>query len=63
MDMEDSHSALLKSQLSKDEGNRLFRAKAYRMAIARYYNPLQHLYVVVHESDDDAWFMEELGIS
>jgi len=63
MQMVDSHSMLEKSQMLKDEGNRLFKTQAYRLVIFRYDKCLQYLCVVVPNSDEDAKLMEELGIS
>ncbi|KAJ8421158.1 hypothetical protein Cgig2_003023 [Carnegiea gigantea] len=62
MQMVDSHSMLKKSQMLKDEGNRLFKTQAYRLVFFRYDKYLQYLCVVVPDLDKDAKLMEELAM-
>ncbi|KAJ8426137.1 hypothetical protein Cgig2_022434 [Carnegiea gigantea] len=61
--MDNPHEALLRSKVLNEEGNKLFRSKAYWLAVNMYDKSLQYLFVLVLENADDANAIEELGIS
>ena len=62
MKMASPREMLVKFQDLKDEGNTLFKSKAYRCAINTYDNTLQYLCLAIPKNDEDANFMERLGI-
>ena len=61
--MKSSCEALFKSKELKEEGNKLFRTKAYKLDVNIYDNSLQYMCVFVPENENHAKLMEELGIA
>lgn len=55
--------AILKSKELKEEGNKIFISKAYRMGINLYDKALQYLCVFASKNENDATSTQEHGIA
>ena len=53
MEMTCPHEMLVKAQELKDEGNTLFKSRAYRCAVNKYDKALQYLCLAFPEHDED----------
>ncbi|KAJ8437968.1 hypothetical protein Cgig2_033701 [Carnegiea gigantea] len=62
MEMNSPCDALLKSKELKEEGNKLFKTKNYRMPLNIYEKSMQFLCVSILQSEDDAILMEDCAI-
>ena len=62
MEMNSSYDALLKSKELKEEGNKLFKTKNYKLALNIYEKSMQFLCVSILQSENDAILMEDRAI-